>query len=322
VLEARRVPPEWRSIWVQYIKARAIADEVKRLLSAFYRLKRYAIFYGYTVPKDIEDAVMKYAAMIGVTEEEKAIRDLTAYIEATTDMIRYGDVYPTLSTLVAMAEYINVPVDYVRKVIEVRRIEPTYARLWLQYLYARSISGEVNRVVSAFTALYTRFAVPEDVVKKVIDLMAQGGWTENELKIFSFELELRRTYRTLTLLVPTIRQFITDAQYLPDYEKLFQDLLQTYAIDAEKYKKQVEYYKRLLKNRRLWRHFSWYRTQLMYAYMYGAMDERQIRQKLQQFVDMGLIDQDELNIIIDGIKIRAAAYAAHRALRYRMWFRI
>ncbi|MCC6056331.1 MAG: hypothetical protein LM583_06615, partial [Desulfurococcaceae archaeon] len=317
VLEARRVPQEWRAIWVQYIKARVVADEVRSLLSAFYRMKRYSIYYGYAVPKDIEDAVTKFASMIGVTDVEKSIRDLTAYIEATTDMIRSGEVYPTLSTLVTMAEYINVPVDYVKKVLEARKVEPTYASLWLQYLYARSISGEVNRVVSAFEAIYTRFSVPEEVVNRVTSLMAQGGWTEQELKIFSFELELRRAYRVLVMLVPSIRQFIADAQYLPDYEKLFQDLLQVYAIDAEKYKKQVEYYKRLLKNRRLWRHFSWYRTQLTYAYMYGAMDENQIRQRLQQFVNIGLIDPDEVNMIVDGIKIRAVAYAAYRAMRYR-----
>jgi hypothetical protein len=146
--------------------------------------------------------------------------------------------------------------------------------------------------------------------------MAQGGWTEQELRIFSFELELRRAYRVLVMLVPSIRQFVTDAQYLPDYEKLFQDLLQVYAIDVEKYKKQVEYYKRLLKNRRLWRHFSWFRTQLTYAYMYGAMDENQVRQKLQQFVNIGLLDPDEVNIIVDGIKIRKVAYEAYRATRY------
>jgi hypothetical protein len=146
--------------------------------------------------------------------------------------------------------------------------------------------------------------------------MAQGGWTEQELKIFSFELDLRRAYRVLTMMMPSIRQFITDAQYLSDYEKLFQDLLQSYAIDAEKYKKQVDYYKRLLKNRRLWRHFSWYRTQLTYALMYGSMTEDEIRKKLQQFVNIGLIDEDELDVIIDGIKIRAAAYAAYRASRY------
>jgi transcriptional regulator with XRE-family HTH domain len=315
VLEARRVPQEWRAIWVQYIKARTIADEVRSLLNAFYRLKRYAIFYGYAVPKDIEDAVMKFASMIGVTDVERSIRDMTAYIEATIDMWRTGEVYPTLSLLATMSEYIDVPVDYVKKVIEVRRIEPTYANLWLQYIAARTISGEVNRVVTAFTNLYVRYAVPEDVVKRVTDLMAAGGWTSREIRVFGFELELRRTYRVLTMLVPSIRQFITDAQYLSDYEKLFQDLLQVYAIDVEKYKKQVEYYKKLLKNRRLWRHFSWYRTQLTYAYIYGAMDENQVKQKLQQFVNIGLLDPDEVDIIVDGMKIRKLAYRAYRATR-------
>jgi hypothetical protein len=316
VLESRRVPQEWRGIWIQYIKARSIADEVRGLINAFYRMKRYALFYGYAVPKDIEDSVMKYAAMIGVTDVEKSIRDLTAYIESTVDMWRTGEVYPTLSLLATMSEYIDVPIDYVKKVIGVRRIEATYANLWLQYISARAISGEVNRVVTAFSNLYIRFSVPDDVVKKVVDLMKQGGWTSKEIDIFGIELELRRVYRVLTMLIPSIRQFIADSVYLPSYENLLTDIFKSYAIDVEKYKNQVEYYKRLAKNRRLWRHFSWYRTQLTYAYMYGAMDENQIKQKLQQFVNIGLIDQDELNIIVDGIKIRAVAYAMYRAARY------
>jgi hypothetical protein len=316
VLEARRVPQEWRAIWVQYIKARGVADEVRSLLTAFYRMKRYAIYYGYTVPKDIEDIVTKYASMIGVTDVEKSIRDMTAYIEATIDVWRTGEVYPTLSLLATMSEYIDVPIDYVKKVIEVRRIEATYANLWLQYISARAISGEVNRVVTAFSNLYIRFTVPDDVVKKVVDLMKQGGWTSKEIEIFGIELELRRMYRVLTMLIPSIRQFISDSVYLPSYENLLTDIFKSYAIDVEKYKNQVEYYKRLAKNRRLWRHFSWYRTQLTYAYMYGAMDENQIKQKLQQFVNIGLIDPDELNIIVDGIKIRAVAYAMYRAARY------
>ena len=318
-LRKRHVPEEWLPIWMRYIKVKPIADDVRSLMYSYYRLKRYSYIYGQTIPRDIEDEVAKYFEMAGVTESEKAIRALTAYIDMVIDSWRSGETIPTLSTLAMMAEYIEIPYTYIDSILKQRRVDSTYAQLWYRYLYARMISTEVNRVVSAFTALYIRYAVPEDVVSKVFQLMYEGGWTKRELDILKFELELRRTYRIITLFVPTVRQFIFDGIYLPGYEQIFEDLIKTYGLEVEKYKKQIEYYKRLLKNRRMWRHFAWYRTQLTYAYIYGAMDEKTIRAKLQQFVTIGLVDQDEIEMIVDGIKVRSLAekYRIILAERYR-----
>jgi len=314
-LEKRRVPKEWIDIWIKYIQVRPLADDARALMTAYYRAVRASRFYGVTIPQELTVRVQQYLSKAGVTQEEIEIRDLAAEFEVFVEELRRGETIPALGALVTMSEYIEIPSDYILSILTKRRIEATYRELWLKYIEARSIATEVNRVVSAFTTLYTRFAVPTELVDAVRQLMSRGGWTSKEIEIFDVELYIRKLYRTLTLVIPTVRQFIIDATYLPRYESLLEDLFNTYAISIKELQKQVEYYKKLIKNRRIWRHFSWYRTQLTYAYTYGAISEEEARKALMKFVDIGLIDEDELNIIIEGMKIRALGYRAYRATR-------
>jgi phage-related protein/predicted HTH domain antitoxin len=315
-LEKRRIPLEWRDLWIKYIQTRPIADDARVLTTAYYRAVRASKFYGVSIPEDLATKALEYMNKAGVTQEELAIRDLAAEFEVFVEELRRGETIPTLGALATMSEYIEIPSEYILSILSKRRIEATYRELWLKYLEARTIATEVNRVVSAFTTLYTRFAVQSELVDTIRQLMSRGGWTSKEIEVFDLELYVRKLYRTLTLLIPTIRQFIFDATYLPNYESLLEDLFNIYAISLREFQKQLEYYKKLIKNRRIWRHFAWYRTQVTYAYMYGAINEDQARAVLKKFVDMGLIDDDELNIIIEGMKIRAAGYLAYRTRRY------
>jgi len=315
LIELYPVKKEFAYVVKKYAQLKPLVDDVKALLSSYYRAKRYAAYYGQTIPPEIERQVLDFFKLVGITDLEKSIRDLAEYLNELVDVWRAGETLPTLSTLAAMAEYIEIPMDYLQRILITRRVEKIYAELWLKYIQVRSISTEVNRVVSAFTQLYVRYSVPEDLVKIVKELMARGGWTLSELQIFEIELYIRRQYRILTLLVPTIRGFISDAQYLPAWDKLLEDLFKTYGLLVEQYKQQLEYYKRLAKNRRLWRHFSWYRTQLTYAYQHGAIDEKKAREALKKFVDIGLLDPDEVEVIIEGMKLRSAGYQAYRAVR-------
>jgi len=317
LLQLYPVDPAFRAVIERYATVRPLADDVRVLMSAYYRARRYAARYGQTIPDEVEKAVSEYLKLVGVTDTERAIRDLAEYLEVLVDSWRTGEVVPTLGALATMAEYVHVPADYVVRILQLRRVEPTYAQLWMQYVAARSVATEVGRVVSAFVQLYTRYAVPEELVRVVRELMARGGWTQDELQFFDLELSIRRYYRVLTLLVPTVRGFVADAAYLPNWEKVLEDLFRAYGLALEQYRAQLEYYRRLAKNRRLWRHFSWYRTQLTYAYQYGAIDERTVREALKKFVDIGLLDPEEVDIVVEGIKLRAAGYAAYRAARYR-----
>ncbi|MEM3426871.1 MAG: hypothetical protein QW212_01235 [Nitrososphaerales archaeon] len=320
-LEERGLKGYWLNVWLQYVQIKPLVDDVKTLISAYYSAKRYAIRVGMPIPKEIDDKVQSYAKAIGVTQDELVIRDLATELQVLADTYREAvrsissEVIPSLSSLASMSEYIDIPFDYIIKIMQARRVESTYAQLWLQYISARTISGEVNRIVGRFVALYENFSVPDAVVQTVKSMMAIGGWTGRELQLFDYELQLRRLYRTLITLMPTLREFLYDGQYVADYEKLLEDLLNARGIDVVKYKQQVDYYKRLLKNRRLWRHFSWFRTQLMYAYERGVIDDDDVKTALGYFKAIGLIDDDEIDMILAGFKYRKAYYMAYYSIR-------
>jgi phage-related protein/molybdopterin converting factor small subunit len=300
--EARRVPEKWRGIWAKYIFARALADDARVLMASYMRVKRL----GVSIPPELEAAVTEVFRAVGVTDAELKIRELAALLDSL------AEAWPTLGQLATLVEYVEVPPDYVAAVLRARRVEKTFAALWTKYLSAREIAGEVGALVSTFRALYVSFAVPEDVVKKVRELMSAGGWTKRELEVFDFDLALRKAYRTLSQLVPTVRQFAADAPYLPDWQALLEDLLRARGVEVEKYQKQVEYYKRLIRNRMVWRQLSWYRAQLAYAYERGAISREELLKRLAVLKNYGLSDE-EINILLDGMELRRLA----RALRAR-----
>jgi predicted HTH domain antitoxin len=213
--------------------------------------------------------------------------------------------------LATMAEYIEIPMDYVQRILAERRVEKTYAELWLKYIAARTIASEVNTLASTYRRIVEYFGLPETLEKQVKDLMRAGGWTERELQIFDLDLGLRRAFRILSTFIPTLRQFVGDAMYLGEWEKLFDDLLRARGLDAEKYKAQVEYYRKLIKSRKLWRRVSMYITELVNCYAYGVVDEQTLRKELEPLKAYGL-DDGEIELIVKTAKYRAARIAATR----------
>mgnify|MGYP000123677313 FL=1 len=303
VLEARNVPEEWRALWKEYIEIKPIANDVYRVVSYYYRAKRY----GVALPQPIVDAVEKLMERVGYTDEEKAILDLAALIYNITEEMRKpaSEVIPSLGTLASMAEYIDVPLDYVSEILVARNVEKRYAELWLKYVSARTIASEVNRVSSTLRSMYEYYAIPQEVIDKVTELMSVGGWTSRELEIFKFDLELRRRLRILRTLVPTLREFMSDAMYLGEWEKLLEDWLRARGIEAEKYKQQVEYYRKLIKSRKINRRLSWYITRVMNAFCAGVITKEEARRRLERFKTFGL-DDDEIEILLEGFELEKA----------------
>jgi len=292
VLEIRRVPEEWRGIWKEYIRIRPLSDDVRSLLYAYLRAKRY----GVAIPQDVERAIKEILTRYGVSKEEIRIRELATLLDTLRETL------PTLGQLGTMAEYIEIPSEFVEKVLKARNIPPDYAELWIKYISVRTISSEVNAVVSQYRRIYEYFFVTPEVARQVEAIMREGGWTDREIKIFNVELQLRKSYRVMTYLIPTIRQAVTDAYYLPEWEQLFEDLLKARGIDVTKYQKQIEYYKKLVRNRLVWRQIAWYRSRLVYAYANGVIDKNTLIQKLQKLKKYGLSDE-EIELIVDGAEL-------------------
>jgi len=277
----------------------------------------YRVAYGWVTVEDLKRIADVLIKRFEFTEQEAA-----AVLELATVMAGIAareweyEYIPTLGTLASMMEYIDVPRELILKVFEERRVKEPWASLWYRYALTRSIATETNAMVSTFRGLLERYAVPEDIVNRVMAIMRQGGWTSRELQIFNLDVTLRRIRRILDTFVPTLREFMGDAMYLGEWERLLEDWLLARGIEAEKYKAQVEYYKKLIKSRKINRRLSWYISRLMNAYCAGVITLEEAKRQLEQFKTFGL-DDDEIKILLAGFqlerKYREAIYGSPSA---------
>jgi len=310
------------SLWIKYAEMTAGIETTYRLRLLAQRVLGWVIYRvatGYVTEEELDQVISTLETHFNYTEKEaEAVRALARAVNriavhegarAAKAKVEREEAIPTLGALASMAEYIEVPLDFVQRVLAERRVTGTYAELWLRYFAARPIASEVNALVGTYRRIVEYFGLPPTLEEQVKALMRAGGWTEREIQIFDLDLYLRRAYRVLSTFVPTLRQFVGDAMYLGEWEKLFEDLLRARGLEAEKYKAQAEYYKRLIKARKLWRRINSLIAELVNCYARGVIGEREMRQELQQFKAYGL-DDDEIELIVKLAKYR---YLRHQA---------
>jgi len=309
-------------LWIEYAQATARIETVYRLRLLGQRILGWVIYRvatGYVTDEELERVVACLKDYYTYTDEEiKAVRELARAVNriavnetqrSTRARVALEEAVPSLGTLASMAEYVEVPMDFIQQVLAERRVTGTYAELWIKYLMARTISSEVNTLTSTYRRIVEYFGLPETLEKQIKELMRAGGWTDREIQIFDLDLYLRRAYRILSTFIPTLRQFVGDAMYLGEWERLFNDLMKARGLDVEKYKAQVEYYRKLIKSRKLWRRFNAFITELINCYARGVIEEEDMRKELEPLKTFGL-DDDEIEIIVKTARYRRARYEA------------
>jgi phage-related protein len=309
-------------LWIKYAQATARIETAYRLRLLGQRILGWVIYRvatGYVTDEELERVVACLKDYYTYTDEEiTAVRELARAVNniavretqrSTRARVALEEAVPSLGTLASMAEYIEVPMDFIQQVLAERRVTGTYAELWLKYLMARTISSEVNTLTGTYRRIVENFGLPETLEKQIKELMRAGGWTDREIQIFDLDLYLRRAYRILSTFIPTLRQFMGDAMYLGEWEQLFNDLMKARGLDVEKYKAQVEYYRKLIKSRKLWRRINAFITELINCYARGVIEEEDIHKELEPLKTFGL-DDDEIKIIVKTAQYRRARYEA------------
>ena len=315
---------EYFKAWLEYAQLTSGIETVYRLRLLAQRILGWVIYRvatGYVTDEELERVLATLETHFKFTEEElAAVRALAAAVNniavreaarSARARVALEEAVPTLSTLAAMAEYVEVPMDFVRQVLAERRVAGTYAELWIRYLMARTIAKEVDTLSSTYRRWVENFAEPVGVGEAIRALMRAGGWTDRELAIYDVDLYLRKAFRVMSLLTPTVRQFVGDALYLSDWERYFEDLLRARGVDLERYKRQVEYYKTLIRNRRLRARVNAYITELVNAYAEGVITEDELRGELEYLRGYGLVDE-EIEIVTWIAELRRARRLARR----------
>jgi intein/homing endonuclease len=315
---------EYFKAWLEYAQLTADIETVYRLRLLAQRILGWVIYRvatGYVTGEELERVLATLETHFNFTKRElDAVRALAAAVNdiavreterSTRARVALEEAVPTLGTLAAMAEYVEVPMGFVRQVLAERRVTGTYAELWIRYLVARTIAREVDTLSSTYRRWVENFAEPVGVGEAIRELMRAGGWTDRELAIYDVDLYLRRAFRVMSLLTPTVRQFVGDALYLSDWERYLEDLLRARGVDLERYKRQVEYYKTLIRNRRLRARVNAYITELVNAYAEGVITEDELRGELEYLKGYGLVDE-EVEIVTWIAELRRARRLARR----------
>jgi len=288
-LQRRRVPQEWISIWLQYIKIRPLADEARALASAYYRALALGVSLG-----RLGDEVIKILKSLGFTDEELNLRKLRAEIE---ELIYSRKEYiPTPSMLATIAEYVPWARKLFPEVVKAKRIPSEWIKVWEAYIKVKPIYGEVKSYVSALCRLSEYFILAVGDLKKILSKLTSYGFESTEIELIVSRVELERQYRAYRELIGTPRELVVMAEYSPSARRVA--LMQVYKmIDAlpvdsrtkEFIKKMWEEYIRV---KPVYDEVRRYVTELLNDYAYGVIAFDELKKELEALKEWGLDDYE------------------------------
>jgi len=304
-LEARRVPPEWIGIWLQYIAVRPLKPDYRAVLNTALRALRYG-----AIAADEWKRLLDAATRYGFTPEETGLLQLRAELELALEEAR--EYVPTPSALASMAEYLPEVRDYVKTVLEVRRVRGVWAELWTKYIYLRPIYDEVRRWVGEMFELAEYAIVSVDQLKPVFDVLRTYGWEELEVRIAERTVLAVATRRAWAELLGSARQLAAMSRYSEPAADLAWSrvarLVDLLPVDGAT--------KELIKG--MWRtyivHYQnypeirSYASELVSAYAAGVLDDAGLERELGYLRKLG-VPEVTLSLIRRRAQLRRVRYA-------------
>jgi len=199
VFEAKGVPQEWRSIWLQYIDIRAIVDEVREVQSSVERLYEY-----FMINTDMFTSFLEVLKPYGY--EDRELRLITDKVNLDRWYRAYRELVGTPRELVTMAEYSplarRLALAEVKKRIDALPIEEEAKeflyKLWEDYIRIRPVYDEVEREVTELITDYARGALTWEQFNTLLEELKDWGIDEWEADAIRFLAMMRRRRYELT----------------------------------------------------------------------------------------------------------------------------
>jgi molybdopterin converting factor small subunit len=318
LLEKYVIDPEFKPVVLKYAFVKPLADDVRVLVSAYYRAVRAAALYKQEIPKEVAERVEKIFKDFGVTEVEKAIRDLAVYLQILVDEWREAakEYIPTPSTLASMAEHLPEVRKYAPEALAARHVRGVWYEMWMKYIFLRPVVDEVRRWADAMFDLAEYAVIPVKQLEPVFKILATYGWEELEIKIAERTILAIAARRAFAWLVGTPRELTAMSRYTDKAADMawtrVSQLVDLLPVDDAT--------KQLIKQ--MWREYitvyqaspeiSGYLSELVAAYGDGVLDDRGLEEELQMLRKLGV---PELRLQL--AKRRAYLRRARRLARMR-----
>ena len=296
-LEKRRVPEEWRKIWLEYIRVRPMKSDYRQLFTTYVR----ALRYGAATRSDLEKLIRELASW-GFTPRELEI--LERRVELEEAILAAREYLPTPYTLATLSEYLVLPEKLVKEVLERRRVPEEWIPVWLEYIRVRPLKSDYRRLLQVYIRAMRYGVVSRDEVERLIEELEKWGFTPREIDILKSIVSLEDAIADAREYIPTPSQLATIAEYVPAARKLAVQVLQRRRVPEEWWSIWLQY----IHLRPLSSEVREVIRDIRSLYEYFAVKLEDMKKSLQQFIKYGLEDE-EIALLVYGSQLRAALRA-------------
>jgi len=193
VMDARRVPDEWRPIWAKYVDLRPIMSEIKKMYTRIEDLYVYFIITGDEFKGHLEEL-----KKLGYTDEEIALMFRTAdyerYLRAWRELI--GDI----DRMVMVSEYSpkarNFALATMGKMIDALPIEAEVKQvlmeMWTQYIRLKPVMDEVRRYITDLIKAFVKGLITEEQFQAELEALKEWGLDDYEIMFYKAIAGMRK----------------------------------------------------------------------------------------------------------------------------------
>jgi len=260
------------------------------LISAYNRGKVLGV-----IPKNVEDAVLSYAKLVGYTDVELSINSLWNYIEELIASAR--EYIPTPLGLASMAEYLPLARKFTDVVLSYRRVPEEWKPLWKQYINIRPLINDINGLRTATEHLYTHFWMKEDDFVKFLQTLKPYGYEDEEIKIIKRSADQTRVLRAFEQVFGTPRELTSMAEYSPTARKFalgqVEKMIDALPIEPSVKDTLKSMWKEFIRVRPVYDEVRRYITELLTDYQRGLMTKTDFVNELNQLKQWG-VDEYEI----------------------------
>jgi hypothetical protein len=285
LLEYYRVDPVFKPVIEKYALVKPLADEVRTLVNALYRAKRYV-----TIHRELEDKVLSIVKQFGVTDVELMIRDLALELTILVDEAK--EYVPTPSTLATMAEYLPEVRKYIAQVFEARRIRGVWAEVWTKYIYLRPVFDEVRRWATVMFTLAEYLIIDLKQLDPVFSILKTYGWEDLEVTIAQRTILAEQVRVAFNNILGAPRTIAGMARYTDKaadwaYSRAVK-LIDALPVDENTKKLLKEMWREYIMSYQAYPEIRSYMTELVNAYADGVIDDRGLEDELGYLRKIGV----------------------------------
>jgi hypothetical protein len=212
-----------------------------------------------------------------------------------------------------MAEHLPEVRDFIKDVLEARRVKGVWAELWTKYIYLRPVYDEVRRWASAMFTLAEYMIIDVKQLEPVFEILMTYGWEELEVEIASRTVLAEQLRVAFNYVLGAPRTLTTMARYTDKaadwaYTRAAR-LIEALPVDNNTKELLKQMWREYITSYQAYPEIRSYMTELINAYAYGVLDDKGLDDELSYLRKLG-VPELRLALVKRTAMLRRVRYAA------------